>query len=79
MLINFHIGIDDRQVDLLLDALRELQKRFNPSWLSKGVSDSFIVPYPPGVPIIAPGEIISEKHRTQIRDIARSGSSLFIV
>jgi len=79
LLFNFHIGIDVKQANDLLEALRKVQHRFVPEWLMQSTSDAFIVPYPPGVPIVMPGEKITSQIRYQIRNLARSGSSLFTV
>ncbi len=79
LLLNFHIGITSDGLQKLLNALRELQLRFIPEWLSRPVSDAFIVPYPPGVPIAIPGEKMTPQLRSQIRNLTRSGSSVFFV
>jgi arginine/lysine/ornithine decarboxylase len=79
LLLNFHIGITSDAVQKILKALRELQRRFIPEWLSSPVTDAFIVPYPPGVPIAIPGEEITIQMRSQIRSLTRSGSYIFVV
>ncbi len=79
LLLNFHIGITSDAVQKILKALRELQRRFIPEWLSSPVTDAFIVPYPPGVPIAIPGEEMTIQMRSQIRSLTRSGSHIFVV
>lgn len=77
LLLNFHIGVDHRVVDELLAALRKLQCGLVPEWLSCSSAESFIIPYPPGVPLILPGEEITAQLLNKIRDIRRSGSRVF--
>jgi len=44
-----YLGLDDGSLDAALDAGREV------------VSTSFIIPYPPGFPILVPGQVISRE------------------
>ena len=44
-----YLGLDDGDLDAALDAGREV------------VSTSFIIPYPPGFPILVPGQVISRE------------------
>lgn len=79
LLLNFHIGIDQNLVDELLAALRDLQRKLVPDWSLKTQAESFIVPYPPGVPLILPGEEVTPQLRHQLQDIARSGTRVFTI
>lgn len=77
LLLNFHIGVTRELVSDLLDALRGIQRRMVPEWLSCPSAESFIVPYPPGVPLVLPGEEITAQLRHKIGDIRRSGARVF--
>jgi arginine/lysine/ornithine decarboxylase len=79
LLFNFHIGIDRHVVEELLAALRKLQRNLVPDWSLGGTTESFIVPYPPGVPLILPGEEVTPQLRHQLLDIARSGIRVFAI
>lgn len=37
------------------------------------VSESFIIPYPPGVPLVFPGEIIDDAIRNKINEYRKNG------
>lgn len=76
LLLNFHIGINSQAVDCLLEALRELCARPCP-WPTQTHSDRFIIPYPPGVPLVVPGEPVTRHIQRQIRDMQRSGAQVF--
>lgn len=57
ILLNLHIGLNDENVMQLLTALRSIQATAERQC---GIthSDAFIIPYPPGVPLVVPGEPI---------------------
>ena len=76
LLFNFHIGIDASSVDQLLQALRDISAKTR-QWPSLNCSEKFIIPYPPGVPLVVPGEPITEAIQKQIRDIQRAGVYVF--
>lgn len=79
LLLNFHIGLSKDGLHKILKALRELQRRFVPEWLSMPTADAYIVSYPPGVPIAMPGEEMTTQLRRQIRSLTRSGAHVFAV
>ncbi|MBA3155665.1 lysine decarboxylase, partial [Salmonella enterica] len=74
LLFNFHIGINDQAVSSLLHALnkisQEQHKQCNPK---TEVSTKFIIPYPPGVPLVFPGEIINDEIRNKIQEYRKNG------
>lgn len=60
---------------------RELEL-FEAVWadsLPQGVSDSYIWAYPPGIPLIVPGEKLTDEIKTLISELKNSGISLKIV
>lgn len=75
LLLNFHIGVKEQCVTNLLQALREITSVGK--WLHDASSTSFIIPYPPGVPLVVPGETITPAIEKQIRVIQRSGAHVF--
>ncbi|WP_297505563.1 hypothetical protein [Ferrovum sp.] len=77
ILLNFHIGIAQRAVDLLLDGLREIQRDLTPSWQIQTQAESFIIPYPPGVPLVVPGDPVTDLVYKKICDIQRAGVRVF--
>jgi arginine/lysine/ornithine decarboxylase len=76
LLFNFHIGITEARLDIVLQALTEMSM-LPRRWRNNDRSENFIIPYPPGVPIVVPGEPITASIRQQIRDIERSGAHVF--
>ncbi len=74
ILFNFHIGINDQAVTSLLLALNKISKRKYENTTSETeVSDKFIIPYPPGVPLVFPGEIIDDGIRNKIDEYRKNG------
>ncbi|OIQ89413.1 biodegradative arginine decarboxylase [mine drainage metagenome] len=79
LLLNFHIGIKQECVNKLISALRELQLAYPANFPIQGYSQEFIIPYPPGVPLIVPGESITHHIQKKIRDIQNSGVHVFSI
>lgn len=74
ILFNFHIGINDQAVTSLLFALNKIsQKKFGHIPSETEVSDKFIIPYPPGIPLVFPGEIIDKGIRNKIDEYRKNG------
>ncbi|WP_159565960.1 lysine decarboxylase [Budvicia diplopodorum] len=74
LLLNFHIGINREAVNSLISALEQLCETATTTDISEQItSDKFIIPYPPGVPIVFPGEIISYEIQKKIDELKRSG------
>jgi arginine/lysine/ornithine decarboxylase len=76
ILVNFHIGVDDNSADQLFCAMQNIAitRRANAdSSRSKG----FIIPYPPGVPLVVPGDQITTEIQKKIETIQRSGIHVF--
>lgn len=76
LLFNFHIGIDRAAAQAVIDALAELAARPR---LIPGLacSKNFIIPYPPGVPLVVPGQEITPAIQRQIQAIQRNGIHVF--
>lgn len=79
LLLNFHIGISPQAVDSLLKALAELQHRQLTRSSQYVLSECFVIPYPPGVPLLVPGEVITDEIRGRMESIRRSGIALLEV
>lgn len=80
ILLNFHIGISSDAVNKLLDALRNIQSDNASRWTeSAAASDSYVIPYPPGVPLIVPGEHVTPLIRKKLNTIKRAGTRIFII
>ncbi|MFG1175588.1 lysine decarboxylase [Erwiniaceae bacterium CAU 1747] len=74
ILFNFHIGINDQAVTSLLLALNKIsQKKVGTTLSETAISDKFIISYPPGVPLVFPGEIIDESMRNKIDEYRKNG------
>lgn len=74
LLFNFHIGINREAVTSLLSILRSIGRTVDNEPLLKGeISDKFIIPYPPGVPLVFPGEKINDEIRIKISECQKDG------
>ena len=76
ILLNFHIGISQSAVDAILTGLAELQRKQVAKAMKKNHSGCFVIPYPPGVPLLVPGELITEAIQAQIEAIQNAGIAL---
>lgn len=75
ILFNFHIGIDADATQALIVALGEIATHRLTRQIS--CSEGFIIPYPPGVPLVVPGQEITAAIQHQIKNIQRSGVHVF--
>lgn len=74
ILLNFHIGINKEAVNALIDALSYISIEFKKkNSTALNISKKFIIPYPPGVPIIFPGDNIDESVRMKIKHYEDNG------
>lgn len=74
LLFNFHIGINDQAVTSLLFALNKIsQRKYGNTTSETEISDKFIIPYPPGVPLVFPGGIIDDGIRNKIDEYRKNG------
>lgn len=69
LLLNFHIGINKEAVNALVNGIRTIGN----SNSKISISNKFIIPYPPGVPIIFPGDEINSEINRKIRDYKKMG------
>ncbi len=74
LLFNFHIGINEQAVTSLLSALNKIsQSKILNTPSEMEVSEKFIIPYPPGVPLVFPGEIIDDSIKNKINECRKNG------
>jgi len=76
ILLNFHIGINESAVNAILTGLAELQRQQVTKAIKKNHSGCFVIPYPPGVPLLVPGELITETIQAQIETVRNTGVAL---
>lgn len=76
ILLNFHIGISEMAVSQILEALKLLQKKIVESDKKniEATTNKFIIPYPPGVPLLVPGEKITASLIRKIENIRQLGA-----
>lgn len=70
ILINFHFGVTEECLDTLISALSQIEKNTlsrNFSLNENELSEYFVIPYPPGVPFIFPGQKISKNDINNIK------------
>lgn len=76
ILLNFHIGITAEAIDAMLNGLAALQRQQVSKSLHRIKADRFIIPYPPGVPLVVPGEEITADIMQKIEKIKKAGIAL---
>ncbi|CAO3360627.1 aminotransferase class I/II-fold pyridoxal phosphate-dependent enzyme [Azospirillum melinis] len=79
LLLNIHIGVLEEDVLALLDALRAIQRSLRPPPAERRISTSFIIPYPPGVPLIVPGEEIGDDTLRRIEAVQSAGARIYTI
>ncbi|MGX9522658.1 hypothetical protein ACWX0P_28305 [Vibrio mediterranei] len=84
ILLNLHHGISDELISLLTNALYEIDRKYNAknNLLNINVGDiasCFYILYPPGVPILTPGQTICNNVITKINQSIFDDTSLLIV
>lgn len=77
LLFNFHIGVRETAVGRALQALRAVQTRYREA--IDAYSGRFVIAYPPGVPILVPGEPCLEQAAKMIGDSLRAGTPVFTI
>lgn len=79
-LFNVHFGITKSNINSLVQALHEIEIKKDKWCISQlgenTISEHFVIPYPPGVPILVPGELISKMRLQKIKECMASGVSL---
>jgi hypothetical protein len=84
-LLNFHIGVDEPEVDCLLAALRSIAARATTRGRTPGVDvcqpgepvQEIVIAYPPGVPVAYPGDTWTADLRRSLEAHQRAGAELF--
>lgn len=84
ILLNIHHGISNELICLLTNALYEIDKKYKSknNLLNVNVGDiasSFYILYPPGIPILTPGQTICKNVITKINQSIFDDTSLLIV
>lgn len=79
LLLNLHIGVLEEDALALLDALRAIQRQLLSPPVERRISTSFIIPYPPGVPIIVPGEEIGSDTLRRIEAVQSAGARIYTI
>ncbi|NAW97311.1 lysine decarboxylase, partial [Vibrio sp. V23_P3S9T160] len=84
ILLNIHHGISNELIGLLANALCEIDKKYKTknNLLNINVGDianSFYILYPPGIPILTPGQTICNNVITKINQSIFDDTSLLIV
>lgn len=75
-LIHMHIGCDESAVDRLLGALRRLAGAQSEGPVGE-ISTGYLIPYPPGTPLVVPGQRIDEHILTAIHRLRIAGVQMY--
>lgn len=70
VLVNFHFGVTDKCLESLIFGLSQIEKEILNNRFSMNeneLSEYFVIPYPPGVPFIFPGQKISQNDINNIK------------
>ncbi len=84
ILFNIHIGINYEEIANILDALRDIQC-LELARQKKGggglhpLSENFVISYPPGIPIVMPGEPLTPAITARIQAARHSGANVFTI
>ncbi|EAQ63323.1 probable lysine decarboxylase [Marinomonas sp. MED121] len=83
-LLNFHYGVNDEIVEHLINSLLLMDRRIHTKNekldLSIGdVSESFFILYPPGIPVLKPGQRVCENALSKINQSLFDNTSLLVV
>jgi arginine/lysine/ornithine decarboxylase len=84
ILFNIHIGINDEAIANILNALRDIQ-RTELARQEQGdsggypLSEHFVISYPPGVPIVVPGEPVTPAITARIQAARHAGANVFTI
>lgn len=79
VLLNVHIGVTGGDIELLLAALRNIQKASLADSAAPARSKAFIISYPPGVPLVVPGETINREKQRELEMKRSTGVKLITV
>lgn len=82
LMLNVHFGVTEDDVITLIRALSQIEKTTsanrtnNKNKCVEAISDEFIIPYPPGVPLVVPGETITAAVVKKLNTVSESGIPL---
>lgn len=83
ILLNVHIGIDTARRDAMVQALRSIQAQADAASRTPAgeypVAQHFVIPYPPGIPVVMPGDRITPAIERRIAEIRQSGTHVFSI
>ncbi len=84
ILFNIHIGISYEEIANILDALRaiqcvELARQKQRDGGLHPLSENFVISYPPGIPIVMPGEPLTPEITARIEAARHSGANVFTI
>ncbi|MDE9483810.1 hypothetical protein [Xenorhabdus bovienii] len=84
ILFNFHYGITEKCVQGLMDALSSIERKHLISNFKISLEENkkyygFIIPYPPGIPLLIPGQEISESIIDKINLAKINSTSLIFI
>lgn len=83
LLISIHFGITEKDVEKLTDALIQVESDFldsmDASVENQTISSEFIIPYPPGVPLVIPGDTMTHEVITKINQASAAGVPLLYI
>lgn len=80
ILLNIHIGIHQKHIDRLKQFLLALDMfQFESELPTDKEADFFLIPYPPGVPLVVPGDRLGSNVINKIKKYEESGATLIKV
>ncbi|WP_099116807.1 lysine decarboxylase [Xenorhabdus ishibashii] len=84
ILFNFHYGITEKCTKELMSALESIERKYLTSTFQissdgKNKYNGFVIPYPPGIPLLIPGQEISESILDKINLAKINSTSLIFI
>jgi len=83
LLLNIHFGISELDINKLLKSLTDIASIYHgnlqPNLMLDQISDHYLIPYPPGVPVVYPGEKITSQVLKEFNELLDGGQRLFKV
>lgn len=74
IIFNFHIGINGEAVSKLIAVLSKISmEKYSKEESKIEISDKFIIQYPPGVPLVFPGDVIDHDLRNKLNECRNNG------
>lgn len=80
ILASVHIGVTPDVLNRLLMALQDIGMSYAaPSGPASSDDSGFLIAYPPGIPLMVPGESADDAHADRVDSLRRAGVELFTV